>query len=361
MQRERLHVSARGDWTLETVAGLARQLERWKAPGRGKWQVDLSELRELDTAGAVVLQGYIDALSTEGAAQMSGLSESDASLLELVRRGDGQQAPVRRTPGALETIGRETVYHLRRALGLLDFVGEFTLDMAPRFLRPHRIRWRQAAAELQRAGVDALPIAGLLSFLMGVVIAYQGGTALQTFGANIYLVNLLAITMLREMAPLLTAIIVAGRTGSSYAAQIGTMRITEEVDALRTLGITPLEMLALPKLIALVIALPLLTVWADALGLLGGMLVSNTFYGISAANFLNRLPEAVWPSTFWVGLVKTPVFAVLITIIGCYQGLKVRGSAEEVGQATTASVVQAIFLVIIADAFFSIAFQQVGL
>jgi phospholipid/cholesterol/gamma-HCH transport system permease protein len=196
---------------------------------------------------------------------------------------------------------------------------------------------------------------------MGVVIAYQGGTALQTFGANIYLVNLLAITMLREMAPLLTAIIVAGRTGSSYAAQIGTMRITEEVDALRTLGITPLEMLALPKLIALVIALPLLTVWADALGLLGGMLVSNTFYGISAANFLNRLPEAVWPSTFWVGLVKTPVFAVLITIIGCYQGLKVRGSAEEVGQATTASVVQAIFLVIIADAFFSIAFQQVGL
>ncbi|MCH8506979.1 MAG: ABC transporter permease, partial [Ectothiorhodospiraceae bacterium] len=174
-------------------------------------------------------------------------------------------------------------------------------------------------------------------------------------------VDLLAITMLREMAPLMTAIIVAGRTGSAYAAQIGTMRITEEVDALRVIGLTPYEILALPKMLGLLVAMPLLTLFADLMGMLGGMVVANTMFGIGYDDFLRRIPEAIYPSSFWVGIIKAPVFAAIIVSISCYHGFAVQGSTESVGRATTRSVVQSIFLVIVADAIFSVVFNIVNL
>ena len=183
------------------------------------------------------------------------------------------------------------------------------------------------------AGVNALPIVGLLAFLLGVVIAYQGGTVLRDYGANIFIVDIVALSMVRELAPLITAIIVAGRTGSAYTAQIGTMMVTEEVDALRSIGISPQELLVLPKMIALVIALPLLTVYADFMGLIGGIVMSHSLLGLSAHSFVDRLAEAVSVKSFLSGIGKAPVFAVLIALVGCFQGFQVSGSAEGVGPA----------------------------
>jgi phospholipid/cholesterol/gamma-HCH transport system permease protein len=228
-------------------------------------------------------------------------------------------------------------------------------------LQPRRIRWPVLWLEVQRAGVDALPITGLLSFLLGVVIAYQGGVQLQLYGANIFIVELVSITMLRELAPMMTAIIVAGRTGSAYTAQIGTMQVTEEVDALRTIGIAPMDALVLPKVIGLSLALPLLTVFADAMGVLGGMAMSATMLDVSAGEFTERIPEAVSLTSFLIGIGKAPVFAALVALVGCFQGMQVRGGADSVGRQTTTSVVQSIFLVIVADAVFSVIFSWLGI
>jgi phospholipid/cholesterol/gamma-HCH transport system permease protein len=196
---------------------------------------------------------------------------------------------------------------------------------------------------------------------MGVVIAYQSADQLQRFGANIFIADMVGLSMLRELSPLLTAIIVAGRSGSAYAAQIGTMKISEEIDALRTIGIRPQELLVQPKIIALVIALPLLTVYADVAGVLGGMLMANSMLDISYGVFLDRLEDALSLSSFLTGIIKAPVFAVIIALIGCFQGFQVSGGADSVGRQTTVSVVQSIFLVIVADALFSIIFNWLDL
>uniref|UniRef100_UPI0025C60068 MlaE family ABC transporter permease n=1 Tax=Aquisalimonas sp. TaxID=1872621 RepID=UPI0025C60068 len=264
-------------------------------------------------------------------------------------------------PNPLHHIGVWGMNAAARLQLFFAFVGAVVDDALPRLLRPHRIRWRQVLGEIEHAGVRALPILGLLIFLTGVVMAYQGGTPLQQFGANIFLVDLLTLTMLREMAPLMTAIIVAGRTGSAYTAQIGTMHMTDEVDALRVIGITPYEMLVLPKLLALLIVMPLLTMYADLLGMLGGITVAAAFFDVGVADFIQRIPEAVAASTFWVGIIKAPVFAVLIVMVSCYHGFAVQRSTESVGRATTQSVVQGIFLVIVADAIFSVVFNMLDL
>jgi phospholipid/cholesterol/gamma-HCH transport system permease protein len=215
--------------------------------------------------------------------------------------------------------------------------------------------------EIYQSGFKALPIVGLLSFLIGVVIAYQGAVQLKLYGANIYIADMIGYAMLRELAPLLAAILVCGRTGSAYAAQIGTMKVREEVAALETIGIPPMDLLVLPKLIALIIVMPLISVYADILSVFGGMVMSYVELGLSFEAFLARLEEAVTYSTFMIGIGKTPVFAAIIAIVGCYQGFKVAGSAESVGQHTTISVVQSIFLVIVTDALFSIVFSLMGI
>jgi phospholipid/cholesterol/gamma-HCH transport system permease protein len=206
-----------------------------------------------------------------------------------------------------------------------------------------------------------LPIVGLLSFLLGVVVAYQGADQLREFGANIFVVDLVGLSMLREFAPLITAIIVAGRSGSAYAAQIGTMSVTEEIDAMRTLGIAPLDLLVLPKVLALVIALPLLTVFADVLGVLGGMFMARAQLGVSFDEFLDRLVKAVSMTSYLIGIGKAPVFAAIIAMVGCFQGFRTKGGADSVGRQTTRAVVQSIFLVIVADALFSVAFSALDL
>jgi phospholipid/cholesterol/gamma-HCH transport system permease protein len=246
-------------------------------------------------------------------------------------------------------------------IGLIAFVGEVGSAWVRQLRHPRRIRWRAVADELAAAGHRALAIVGLLAFLLGIVIAYQGGVQLQQYGASLFVADLVGLSMVRELAPMITAIIVAGRTGSAYTAQIGTMQVTEEVDALRSLGIPPIDLLVLPKLMALIIALPLLTVFADIMGVIGGMVMSSVQLNIAFATFVERLSVAVAVDSFLVGVGKAPVFAAVIAIIGCYQGFRVVGSAESVGRRTTTSVVHAILAVIVIDAAFSVAFSHLGI
>jgi phospholipid/cholesterol/gamma-HCH transport system permease protein len=269
--------------------------------------------------------------------------------------------PAPQRGGLLHRLGRWMVLSgtaaLAQAQGLLSLLGEVAVTVLGCVRHPSRWRWRPVLFNIRTAGVDALPIVGLLAFLLGVVVAYQSADLLRQFGANTFIADIVGLSMLREFAPMVTAIIIAGRSGSAYAAQIGTMAVTEEIDAMRTLGIAPLEMLVLPKLIALVIALPLLTFFADVMGVLGGMLAARAQLGVGFEEFLARFAKVVSPTAYLLGIAKAPVFAVIIVMIGCFQGLRTRGGADSVGRQTTLSVVQSIFMVIVADALFSVVFS----
>jgi phospholipid/cholesterol/gamma-HCH transport system permease protein len=348
-----------GAWVVREVAQLELQLEAIAWPESGNLVIDGSQISALDTSGAWLLHRMTNTLEQGGKnVSTSGLRPEFSTLLQLVASCTitKKNAPPLKF-GLLTSIGRRFWLALLETANILSFIGECSIALLRSLLQRHRIRWRPILHNLQSSGFEALPITGLLSFLMGVVIAYQGADQLQRFGANIYIVDLVGLSMLRELSPLLTAIIVAGRSGSAYAAQIGTMKVTEEIDALRTIGVGPIELLVLPKMLALIIALPLLTLYADVTGVLGGMLMAHSKLNVSYDVFLNRIGDAVSLSSFLTGIGKAPVFAVIISMIGCYQGFQVTGSADSVGRQTTVSVVQSIFLVILVDALFSVAFN----
>lgn len=263
--------------------------------------------------------------------------------------------------GLLQRTGRAAVAGARQAWDFVVFVGEVAVAAAGAVGRPRLWRWRVVLREIQLGGFDALPIIGLTSFLLGIVVAYQGADQLRHYGANVFVVELVGYAMLREFAPLIGAIIIAGRSGSAHAAQIGTMVVGEEIDAMRTLGIDPLQRLVLPKIIALAVALPLLTVFADLTGVFGGMVMARSQLGIGFAEFADRFGRVMQGSALLIGIGKAFVFAFIIVMVGCFQGFRTAGGADSVGRQTTTSVVQAIFLVIVADALFSVAFNLLGL
>lgn len=353
-----------GAWTLEGIVGLEQRIDRRRWP-EGEILLDGSAIDALDTSGALLLIKTIDGLQQDGRrVRLGGLRPEHQALVTLVRErraAAGEASAPPRPEGVLARLGRLAWDHVEQGMGFLAFVGEAAIALGRSLLQPSRIRWKALFATIESAGINALPIIALLSFLMGVVIAYQGGEQLKTYGANIFIVELVTLTMLRELAPLMTAIIVAGRTGSAFTAQIGTMKVTEEVDALRTIGIAPMEILVLPKLLALVIVLPLLSMFADVLGVFGGMVIAYFLLDVSFVEFINRIPQVVFvTSSFLIGVGKAPVFAAIIALVGCYQGFQVSGGADSVGHQTTLSVVQAIFMVILADAFFSVLFGALG-
>ena len=352
-----------GSWTLQGIAPLEQQLEKFSRSEAGPLIVDGAAISALDTAGAWLLCRTMRQLARNGyTIELQGLRPEHDALLQLIQKHSGEEgAPGTARFGILERVGRLVWSHLLQFQGLLSFLGESTIAMLGSLLRPSRIRWRAILYNLQLAGFNALPIVGLLSFLIGVVVSYQGATQLARYGANIFVADLVGLSILREMAPLLTAIIVAGRSGSAYAAQIGTMKVTEEIDALRTIGVPPMDLLVLPKILALAVALPLLTVYADILGVLGGMVMAKSQLGVSYSDFLDRFDDAVKMSSYLVGIGKAPVFAVIIALVGCFQGFRASGSADSVGRQTTVSVVQAIFLVIIFDALFSVIFSWLNI
>ena len=268
--------------------------------------------------------------------------------------------PVEAEVATLSFIGRRAVTLWHDMIGALAFLGRLSSTAARALPRPRGLRPISIARHLYDTGITAIPIVALIAFLISVIIAYMSAQQLRGFGAEIFVVDLVTIGVLRELGVLLTAIIVAGRSGSAFAAEIGSMQLNEEVDALRATGVDPYEALVLPRVLGLVIALPLLTVVADLVGLVGGAVLCASLLHMPLDQYVNRVSQAISPSTFWVGIIKAPVFAVLIAMAGTHRGMQVRGSSRELGRLTTVAVVQAIFLVILADALFAVLFMEIG-
>jgi phospholipid/cholesterol/gamma-HCH transport system permease protein len=356
-----------GYWSVGGIGTLEQKLQAVRPAIRAPLLANATGIEALDTAGAWLLQQLLTRLRSEGIeVTLEGLRPEFAKLLALIAGHVANQksSPAQANtpePTALQGLGRNVGVAFEQGNALLAFVGETTLALVGTLAHPARWRWRVILYNIRSAGFDALPIVALLSFLLGIVVAYQGADQLRQYGANIFVADLVGLSMLREFAPLITAIIIAGRSGSAYAAQIGTMAVTEEIDAMRTIGIAPLELLVLPKIIALMIALPLLTVFADVLGVVGGMIMARLQLGVGYGEFLERFVKAVSLTSYVVGIGKAPVFAAIIALVGCFQGFRTHGGADSVGRQTTRAVVQSIFLVIVADALFSIAFSVLDL
>ncbi len=362
----RLVVSAGGMWTIAGAAALEQAVMGLEPERSERVRFDLSALDRVDTAGVHLLRTAARRYEAAGArVDFEGISAQMQPLFDLVADNEGREPPEasRRNPVAvaIERLGRTTVAAGRELTALLGFVGEVTVTFLRHFLRPRRFRLVPLANQLERAGLNAIPIILLMTFLIGIVIAYQGSVQLRSLGFEILTIDMLAITILRELGVLLTAIMIAGRSGSAFTAEIGTMKVNEEIAAMQALGLDPVEVLVLPRLIALVIALPMLTVFADIVGLVGGAAMAIVTMDMSTTQFLVRLEEAATFAHFMVGLVKAPAFAFIIGIVGCYEGLRVSGGAESVGRMTTRAVVLSIFLVIVADAAFSIMFATMGI
>lgn len=358
-------VSAAGAWDVTSVGALDARLKAIK-PVRGKAiALDLAQLADLDTTGAWLLYRTGRDLKAAGYAVEVRHARADHQLLiDEVAANDKpceiEPPPRNSLVEVARHVGAATVDIAEETIELVAFFGRIISGIGAVIVKPTRLRLTSLVYHMEEVGLNAVPIVALISFLIGVVLAYQGATQLRQFGAEVFVVDLIAISVLREIGILLTAIIVAGRSGSAFTAQIGSMKLHEEVDAMRTLGLDPTEVLVLPRLLALVIMLPLLTFVADLMGLLGGALMAWLELNISPAVFIARLNQAVSIWSFMVGMIKAPVFAFVIAMIGCFEGLKVEGSAESVGQRTTRSVVEGIFLVIVVDAVFSIFFAYVG-
>ncbi|HEU5442174.1 MAG TPA: ABC transporter permease [Steroidobacteraceae bacterium] len=269
--------------------------------------------------------------------------------------------PVDAEVATLTFIGRRAVTLWRDMVAALAFLGRLSATALRALSRPRGLRPISIARHVYDTGITAIPIVALIAFLISVIIAYMSAQQLRGFGAQIFVVDLVTIGVLRELGVLLTAIIVAGRSGSAFAAEIGSMKLNEEVDALQATGVDPFEALVLPRVLGLVISLPLLTVVADLVGLVGGAVLCASLLHMPLDQYVNRVSQAISATTFWVGIVKAPVFAVLIAMAGTHRGMQVRGSSRELGRLTTVAVVQAIFLVILADALFAVLFMEIGI
>jgi phospholipid/cholesterol/gamma-HCH transport system permease protein len=346
-----------GQVTLASIAPLERDLKQLAGPIR---TIDLAGIAEIDTVGAWV----VCRTAREHSAEITGASVEAQRLLAAVRdidaRGEMHPAlpPVwERVPIAL---GKQIYAGRRGAYGVVGFFGQILIGAANLLRRPSRFPIKALVHQMELVGVTALPIIGLMSFLIGIVIAQQGSVQLEQFGAEALTVNLVGRITLRELGVLMTAIMVAGRSGSAFAAQLGTMKLTEEIDAMRTIGISPIEVLVIPRIMAATFMMVLLGFYSSVVAIVGGAVVGDLTLGIPFWTFLSRIQEVVPEHDLWVGLIKAPVFGLIVALAGCYNGLQVRGNSEEVGRRTTMAVVSAIFAVIVLDAFFAVFFTEVG-
>ena len=346
----------RGALTITRAASIQREIDAEADP----LLIDLSGVERMDTVGAWLVYR---AMRDRGA-KLAGASPESQSLLDQVAEFD---KPVQVRPEEPATflrmigeIGEWIAESGRTIVGLLGFFGATLVGMANVISHPKRFRLNAVVQRFDVVGVRALGIIGLMSFLIGIVIAQQGAVQLQQFGAEIYTINLIGRITVRELGTLMTAIMVAGRSGSAFAAQLGTMKITEEIDAMRTIGVSPIEALVIPRLIAAVVMMPLLAFWAMLMSLLGGGIFVWLSLGIPPLTYVQRLGEVIPATDLWVGLIKAPVFGFIIALAGCFQGMQVKGDSEEVGLRTTLAVVQSIFLVIVLDAVFAVFFSSVG-
>ena len=348
-----------GHWTLSEYQQLLKQTA---APTQTPRSLDASGLKSIDTAGATLLLDLLGA-ETLGALVESatGLSDERRALLQMAAQSmrDREQpaAPEHRWGDGLESLGVLTVSGWQQLMQFFAFTGLTITSLLTLLPRPWRWRWTALVAQMQQAGLNAVPIVALLNFLVGAVVAFLGATVLAQFGATIYTVDLVAYAFMRELGVLLAAILLAGRTASAFTAQIGSMKVNEELDALKVQGLSAIELLVIPRLLALVITLPILGFIAILSGIAGGAMVAVLSLDISLTQFIG-IVQQVPLLHLWLGLAKAPVFAVLIALIGCLEGFKVGGSAQSVGERTTASVVQCIFVVILLDAVAALFYME---
>ncbi|HUX74398.1 MAG TPA: ABC transporter permease [Steroidobacteraceae bacterium] len=352
-------LNLKGDWSPQALPQIEQQLAILPATLAGDLTCDWSEAAAPGIGPTWALLARISAADRLSVRHVGGPPRHLQFLRDLqVGRSAGAAAQHTQPDGSgpVGKLGRWALWQGAEARAAVGFFGRIVAVIGEAFGKPRALRLSSLVRHIYETGVTAIPIVALIAFLVSVIVAYLGAQQLARFGADIFVVDLIAIAMLREMGVLLTAIIVAGRSGSAFAAEIGVMQLNEETDALRAMGLNPIELLVVPRLLALVIALPLLTVVADAMGLAGGALLSYWQLQIPWPQFASRLHEALAPTTFWAGLVKAPVFALLIGSVGAYRGMQVRDSARELGRLTTLAVVQSIFLVILADAIFAVVF-----
>jgi phospholipid/cholesterol/gamma-HCH transport system permease protein len=346
-----------GNLSLSCLSDLPKRLDAIEG---GVKALDLTDVSRIDTVGAWLIHRF----AREHDAQITGLQADEQYLLERVAAADHPiELPPRQADPftrMLGEVGSAVVTAGHTLYGLLGFMGATVLAFWNVLTHPGRFRFNATVQRFEVVGVSALGIIGLMSFLIGIVIAQQGAVQLRQFGAEVYTINLVGRLTLRELGVLMTAIMVAGRSGSAFAAQIGTMRLTEEIDAMRTIGVSPMEALVVPRTLAVVLMMPLLGFYSALIGIIGGGLLCWIQLDIPLVTFIQRIHEVVPLTDLWVGLIKAPVFGAIIAIAGCFQGMQVEGDAEQVGHRTTTAVVQAIFLVIVLDAFFAIFFSEVG-
>jgi phospholipid/cholesterol/gamma-HCH transport system permease protein len=348
-----------GVLAVRTLSQAQQALEPWRKQRKAR-VLDISKLSGLDTPGAMFLCGLRDKQ-----VELAGVRPEHAALLELI--GGLERKPL--VKPAVVPRWRELVTHLgrgaddfwREAIDIITFVGRATSAFGHALIHPSLLRPASISRQIADTGINALPIVGLMAVMISIVIGYQGLAQLRPLGGEDFTINLVAISVVREMGVLITAIMVAGRSGSAFTAEIGVMRAREEVDALRTMGLQPFDLLVVPRMLGLIIALPLLTFFADVMGLLGGAILAQSMLDVAPAQYLDRVRMSIEVHDLFVGIVKAPVFAFFIATVGCMHGLRVRGSAESVGRETTRAVVKAIFLVIVFDALFSVFFERVGL
>lgn len=356
-------LALRGDWTVDTIADAEagmRALEDRLIPSA---IVDVSHLGRIDMAGAYLIDRTMRA--GEGGVTLRGEHAIAARLLETARKATpAPAAPPHRLHGwrhLLDRIGRAVAAIGEEIIESVSFFGETLATIAGLVANPRRIRTVSIVNVMEEAGLHALPIVTLLAFFIGLVIAYLGARILGDFGASVFTVELVAFSMMREFGVVITAVLLAGRTNSAFTAEIGAMKMRQEIDAMRTMGIQPMDALVAPRVIAMLIMTPLLTFAATMAGLLGGLLVCWSDLGISPVMFFSRIADEIPAKHFWIGMVKSPVFALVLTVIACKQGLSVGGDVNSLGRHVTSSVVQAIFMVILLDAFFAIWFLEMNL
>ncbi len=345
-----------GALTITRAATTQREIDSLPDP----LTIDLSQVERMDTVGAWLVYRTV----RDRQAKVIGATGDETSLLKEVGQFDAP-AKVRPEdkPGisrVLTELGEWVVEIGRTFLGLLGFLGAVLIAFAAVIRRPKKFRLNAVVQRFDVVGVRALGIIGLMSFLIGIVIGQQGAVQLEQFGAEIYTINLIGRITVRELGVLMTAIMVAGRSGSSFAAQIGTMKITEEIDAMRTIGVSPVEALVLPRMIACIIMMPLLGFWAILMSLLGGGVLVWMSLDIPPLTYVQRLQEVIPMTDLWIAMIKAPVFGFIIALAGCFQGMLVEGDSEQVGSRTTTAVVQSIFLVIVLDAVFAVFFSSIG-
>ncbi|WP_249976754.1 MlaE family ABC transporter permease [Vreelandella olivaria] len=363
--KESGHMSLQGEWTLAHYSDLKGALDRQGNISSAD-SISLNGLKRLDTAGAALIVELIGVDKAKQVAEWASELPKEQQAL-LVRIAEAMDTPLdiqhqtpHRITDALASIGQSMAGVWSQQRQLLAFVGLVLATLLPLLLRPHRWRFTATVAHIQQSGLNAVPIVALLTFMVGAVVAFLGATVLADFGATVYTIDLVAFSFLREFGVLLAAILLAGRTASAFTAQLGAMKSNEEIDALQAQGLDPIELLVLPRVIAMLISLPLLAFVGMISGLVGGAMVSTLSLDISLTQFMTTLQKDVSVTHFLVGLSKAPVFAFVIAVIGCLEGFKVSGSAQSVGSHTTSSVVQSIFMVILIDALAALFFMEMG-